>query len=154
MKIADIMQTIIATTTENASLKEVGKDIFSLGISAIPVVKGSKLVGIVTQQDILYKIFPSMAELTEDYIHLRDFEQMEKRFREVLDVPVSKIMHRHITTVLKETPIMNAQSLMLVNGFSHLPVVDEKNKLLGMVSQGDIFRRLIKGQMPKLRKKK
>lgn len=154
MKISEIMQTIISSTTEDASLKEVGRDIFSLGISAIPVVRGSKLIGIVTQKDILAKIYPSIAELTEDYIHLRDFDQMEKRLREVLDSPVSEIMNKNLTTITPETPIMNAQSFMLINDFSHLPVVDKRNNLLGMVSQGDIFRRLIKDEVPRLEKEK
>jgi CBS domain-containing protein/SAM-dependent methyltransferase len=154
MKISEIMQAIISSTTEDASLKEAGKDIFSLGISAIPVVKGHKLVGIVTRRDILSRIYPSITELTEDYIHLRDFDQMEKRLKDVLDAPVSEIMKRDVTAVTPDTPIMNAQSFMLTNDFSHLPVVDKNNNLLGIVSQGDIFRRLIKDEVPRMEKEK
>jgi CBS domain-containing protein len=154
MKISEIMQPIVATATEKTSLKEAGRKIFSLGISAIPVVRKKKLVGVVTRKDILSKIFPSMTELAEDYIHLRDFDQMEKRLKQVLDVPVSKIMSKKIVTISVDTSIMNAQSIMLVNDFSHLPVVGKENKLLGMISQGDIFRKLIKEEVLQKKKRK
>ncbi len=154
MKISNIMQKCIASVTEDTPLKEVGRHIFSFGISAVPVVRDGKLVGIVTESDMLRKMYPSMEELAEDYIHLRDFEQMERNLKSILDSPVSEVMNKRVKTISPDTPIMNAQSTMLVNEFSHLPVVDNDGKLVGIVSQGDIFRRLIKDEIPKLEREK
>lgn len=150
MKVSDIMQKSIFSVSEDAPLKEVGRMIFSLGIAGVPIVKGTKLVGIVTEQDILSKMFPSMQDLVEDYVHAKDFKTMEKSLTELLKTPVSKIMKKNITTIKPDTSLMEAQSLMLVNKFSRLPIVDRKNNLIGIISQGDIIRSLLRNEMPKL----
>lgn len=150
MKVFDIMQTHVITATEKDLLKEIGRLIFSLGISGIPVVRGERFVGIITQKDILSKLYPNMRDLTEDYVHARNFEEMEKNLSEILNLPISKIMTTNATTVNPDCPIMLAQSRMLIEGFSHMPVVDKQKNLVGIVSQGDIFRTLIKNEIPKL----
>lgn len=133
-------------------MKDVGRMIFSLGIGSIPVISGKKLIGIVTQQDILSHLFPSLKEVVEDYVHARNFEEMEKNFPEILSTPVSLIMNKNVTSISPDMSIMEAQSVMLLGKFSHLPVVDKKGDIVGMVSQGDIFRSLIKDEMPQLEK--
>jgi len=154
MKVADIMQRSLTCVSGETPLKDVARMIFSLGISGVPVVKGNKLLGIVTEQDILSKMYPSLQELAEDYVHARDFESMEKNILDNLETPVSKIMNKTVKTISGSMPIMNAQSLMLVNQFSRLPVVDKNKNLIGIVSQGDIFRQLIKNEIPRLEKEK
>ncbi|MCL4354173.1 CBS domain-containing protein [Patescibacteria group bacterium] len=154
MKVADIMQTHVITLKEKDLLKEVGRLIFSLGISGIPVVRGKKFVGIVTQKDILSRLYPTLSELAEDYVHIRNFEDMEKNLSSILNLPISKIMTTNATTINGDCPIMRAQARMLVEGFSHIPVVDKSKNLIGIVSQGDIFRTLIKDEIPKLEQDK
>lgn len=154
MKVADIMRKSLISVSEETPIKDVVRLIFNLGISGVPVVKGKKLLGIVTEQDILSKMYPSLQELTEDYVHARDFESMEKNILDNLETPVRKIMNKKVKTISPSTPIMNAQSLMLVNQFSKLPVVDKNKNLIGIVSQGDIFRQLIKSEIPRLEKEK
>src|SRR5680860_196984 len=150
MKVSSIMQTHVITVKEQDSLKEVGRLIFSLGISAIPVVKGKKFIGIVTQKDILSKLYPSMNELAEDYVHARNFEEMENNLSSLLNLQISKIMTANAATVDPDCPIMMAQSRMLIEGFSHMPVIDREKNLIGIISQGDIFRTLIKKEIPRL----
>lgn len=150
MKVSEIMQKSIFSVSEDASLKEVGRMIFSLGIAGVPIVKGTKLVGVVTEQDILSKMFPSMQDLVEDYVHAKDFKTMEKNLADLLKMPVSRIMKKNIISIKPDTSLMEAQSLMLVNKFSRLPIVDRKNNLLGIISQGDIIRSLLRNEIPKL----
>ena len=154
MKVADIMQKSIISVSEDTPIKEVGRMIFSLGIAGVPVVRGKKLVGIVTELDILAQMYPTLQELAEDYVHAHDFEQMEKNLKGIMNTPVKKIMNRKVTTISPQTLIMNAQSLMLVNRFSRLPIVDKEKNLIGIVSQGDIFRQLIKSEIPRLEKER
>lgn len=150
MKIADVMHKSVFHVTKDAPLKVVAQMIFSLGISGIPVIEGQKLVGIITEQDILANMYPSMQDIVEDYAHARSFESMEKNLLDLLDTPVESIMNRNVTTVSPKTPLMEAQSIMLLHEFSRLPVVNEKGELIGIISQGDIFRQLIKNQIPRL----
>ena len=148
MKVSDIMQRQIITVGPTANLKEVGKIIFGLQIAGVPVVKGKKLLGLITQTDILHKLYPSYQEFMEDYTHAKDFDAMEGLTEKILDLPASKIMNKNITTVSPDLPVMRVQSLMLTKGFGRVPVVDEKRNLVGIVSQGDIFRTIVGQKLP------
>lgn len=154
MKISEIMRTTIFSVSEDTPLKEVGRLIFSLGKSGIPVVRGQKLVGIVTEKDILSKMYPSMGDLVDDYAHARNFETMEDSLKELLNTKVKEIMNKNPITITSDTLIMQAQSIMLIHDIGRLPVVDKENNLIGIVSQGDIFRSLIKSEMPKIEKER
>lgn len=52
-----------------------------------------------------------------------------------------QIMTRNVITVAPDTPIADAATMMLNNHVSGLPVVDEKGRLVGIVSEGDFLRR-------------
>lgn len=154
MKVADIMQRSVVTVSEETPIKEVGRLIFSLGIAGLPVVKDKKLVGIVTEEDILRKMHPSVADYMEDPIHAGDFVSMEKNLVEILNTPAKEIMSKHVTSADSDTPLIKAQSIMGVNSFSRLPIVNKDNELIGIVSQGDIFRQLLKNEIPKIEKER
>jgi CBS domain-containing protein len=52
-----------------------------------------------------------------------------------------QIMTRNVITVRSDTSIIEAAKLMLDNHVSGLPVLDERGKLIGVVSEGDFLRR-------------
>lgn len=148
MKVLDIMQRQIVTVAPTAPIQDVGKIIFGLQIAGVPVVKGKKLLGLITQSDILHKLYPSYQEFMEDYVHAKDFEAMEEITEKILNLTAKDIMNKNVTTVPPDVPIMRVQSLMLTRGFGRVPVVDKKGNLLGIVSQGDIFRAVIGQKLP------
>ena len=148
MKVADIMQRDVVTVPPKAKLKDVAKIIFGLQISGVPVVSDKKLVGLITETDLLRKLYPSYQEFMEDYVHAKDFEAMEELSDKILDLSAGDIMNKHPRTVTHDTPVMRVQSLMLTRGFGRVPVVDEHNRLLGVLSQGDIFRAVVGEKLP------
>ncbi len=150
MKVSDIMHRSVVTVTEETFLKEVGRIIFSLGIAGVPVVRGKKLVGIITEQDILSKMHPTMQEIVEDYFHATNFETMAKNMKQLLETTVGSAMNPNVVSVTADTDLMKAHSLMMVNKFSRLPIVNNKNELIGIISQGDVFRSIIKDEIPEL----
>ncbi len=154
MKVSDVMQKSVISISEGTPIKEVGRLIFSLGIAGIPVVRDKKLVGIVTEQDILAKLFPSVQEIAEDFFHASNFELMEDNLLNFFNTPVEQVMNRKPVSVTPETPLMRVQSLMLVNKFSRVPIVDKKGNLIGIISQGDIFRQLLRNEMPKIERER
>lgn len=135
MTVKDIMQTSVLRVSEDTSIKEVARIIFSTGISGAPVVNGKKLVGIITEEDILSQVSSKQKTNTLDA---------------VLDLSVGEIMNKQVTTISPDLPILEAEAIMLEKKFSRLPVVDSKGDLIGIVSQGDIFRQVIKDKMPQM----
>lgn len=149
MKVSDIMRRSIISVNEDTPLKEAGRLIFSLGVAGLPVVRKNKLIGIVTEEDILSNMYPSLHEVAQD-VHARNFDEMEQNLSGILEKPVKKIMNTKPFSAPPDTSILKAQSIMKLRGFSHLPIVDGRGNLIGIVSQGDIFRELLKNEIPKL----
>lgn len=144
MKVADVMSRRVEYVQENDSVEKVALLIFGRGINGIPVVsQNKKLVGFITEKDILSKFLPSMQEYIEDPFGSSDFESMERKVHHIFELKAEDVMSRKPTVVEAETPLLRAQSLMFTQRVGRLPVVDKKDDLIGIVSQGDIFRALV-----------
>lgn len=148
MKVSDVMQREVDFVTTETSIREVSRLIFGRGINGVPVCDGRKLVGFVTERDILARFFPTMQEYMEDPVHSSDFEGMERKVSEILDLSAKEIMSRNPTSVTPDTPLLKAQSIMSVKKVGRLPVVDEEGTIVGIVSKGDIFKIIIGEKLP------
>lgn len=148
MLVKDYMHKTIVSVREDEPVRTVVRLIFNLGIGGVPVLVGKKLVGIVTEEDILGKLFPSIKDFMEDYVHSRRFEDMEDNLHGLLDKPVKSIMSKSVRSVKQDTPLLKAQSTMFINKFSRLPVVNDRRELIGIISQGDIFRAIAGEEIP------
>ena len=143
MQVKDIMQTNVDYVTPVTSVKEVAKLIFIHGINGVPVLDKKTIVGMVTERDILEHFYPTLEEYMEDPVHEADFEKMEDKVDEILDMPAKKIMNRRITTIGPDQPILKAQSTMFVKKVGRLPVVDKNKNLIGIVTKSDIFTAIV-----------
>ncbi|MCL5439189.1 MAG: CBS domain-containing protein [Patescibacteria group bacterium] len=143
MRVAAIMQKKVDYVTTKDSVGHVSRIIFGHGINGVPVCKDKKLVGFITERDILSKFFPSMQEYIEDPVHARDFESMEKKISEILSLSADDIMTKNPISITSDTPVLHAQSLMFVNKIGRLPIVDDSGTLVGIISKGDIFKAVV-----------
>jgi CBS domain-containing protein len=145
VKVRDIFQKNVDFITPNATLLDAAKVIFGHNHKGVPVIKlpNKKLVGFITEQDILSQLFPNIKDLIEDYAHARDFEAMEGKVKMILVKKVKEVMSKKITAIHMDEPILEAESLMKLKDISRLPVIDNKGNLIGIISKGDIFRALV-----------
>ena len=148
MKVSDVMSRHVDYVSVDTSIKDVCRLIFGRRINGVPVCKGKKVIGFVTEHDVLAKFFPSVQEYIEDTIHSSDFEGMEKKVREIFELTADKIMSKNPSTIGPDEPLLRSQSMMLVNKVGRLPVVDKKGNLVGMIAKGDIFRALVGDNLP------
>ena len=143
MKVADVMSRHVDFVSENTTVEKLSLLIFGRGINGVPVCRNKKVVGFVTERDILSKFYPSVQEYVEDPFHSSDFEGMEAKVKEIFEMSADQIMSKSPTTVTPETPLLRAQSLMFIEKIGRLPVVDDKGNLVGIIAKGDIFRALV-----------
>lgn len=91
-------------------------------IGALPVIDNTKLVGIVTERDIIRIV----SRETEAY----------------LDMPIEAIMTSKVKTASAETTLEDCMMIMTENHFRHLPIL-EGDELVGIVSIRDLVAKLL-----------
>ena len=143
MKVKNAMSKKVDYATPKTKVRDVSQMIFGHHVNGLPVIKGKKLVGFITEKDIMMQFFPSMKEYMDDSVNEANFEKMEKKIDSIFALTADKIMSKKIITVRPDTPLLEAQSLMLVGKVGRLPVVDKKKHLVGIISKGDIFKYLV-----------
>lgn len=143
MKVANAMSRHVEFVSEDTKVEKLALLIFGRGINGVPVCKNKRVVGFVTERDILSKFYPTISEYIDDPFRSSDFEGMEKKVREIFEMKTSQIMSKNPATVTPEAPLLRAQSLMFIEKVGRLPVVDEKGRLVGIIAKGDIFRALV-----------
>lgn len=148
MKVSDAMSSHVDFVSVNTKVKDVARLIFGAGINGVPVCKKRKIIGFITERDILAKFFPSITEFVEEPLQSGDFEGMEKKISEVLNLPASKIMSPNPSMITADTPLLKAQSIMLIKKIGRIPVVDKNKNLIGIISKGDIFRNVVGDKLP------
>ncbi len=143
MKVADAMSRHVDHVSSDTKVKDVALLIFGRGINGVPVCKNRKVIGFITERDILSQFYPSLNEYAQDPFREGDFEGMEKKVNDIFEMTAHKIMSTNITRVTLNTPLLRAQSLMFIEKVGRLPVVDKSGNLIGIISKGDIFRALV-----------
>jgi CBS domain-containing protein len=142
MLVHDVMSTGVVTAKKTDTVRSVVIKMMNRNCGAIPVVEGdNQLIGMVTLRDVLLPLYPNYGDYIHDRVHSRDFMEMEEGYPEVLGKKVEDIMSSNPLTVSPNTPVLEAASYMGLKNFRRIPVVD-KQKLVGMLSIGDINRAL------------
>jgi CBS domain-containing protein len=127
-QVRDIMETKLVTISASDRLSTV-EDIMTLGhVRHMPVVQGGKLVGVVSERDLL------RASLSVLSAH-RDEER--RAFLHVVEI--ARVMSTPPIIVDPGASIDEAALLMAEKKIGCLPVVDG-DQLLGMVTETDVLR--------------
>ncbi len=127
MLVKEIMKTQLVTLNADSKLG-FANDIMYLGrIRHLPVVKGENVVGILTQRD-LYRA--SLTSLLTNW----------KENKEFLDsIKVSEVMEKNVITTTPDTTIEEAAQIMIDKKVGCLPIVKDKNKLIGLITETDVL---------------
>ena len=114
-KIRDIMTSDVETCTLLDNVFEVAVKMKDLNVGAIPIVDGDKLVGMITDRDIVIR---GVAE------------------KHPPSSKVEAVMSDHLVTATQNMTTEEATKLMAEHKIRRLPVV-EGDKLVGIVALGD-----------------
>lgn len=127
MLVKDVMKTQLVTLNADSKLG-FANDIMYLGrIRHLPVVKGDAIVGILTQRD-LYRA--SLTSILTNW----------KENKEFLDsIKVAEVMTKNVVTVSPDATIEEAAQIMIDKKVGGLPVVKEKTKLIGLITETDVL---------------
>ena len=138
MLVKDIMTTNLRTVTSDRKLGEVVSLMCIYRYSGIPVVDDGKLVGTVSESDILGKMFPKLEDLMGNMAAVNYDEQMAQ-YGDVVHIRVKDVMTPTVITIKPDMHILQAASMMCGRKFRRIPVATG-DKLVGMVSMGDVHK--------------
>ena len=118
MAVRDIMTTNPVSCTPATKIEDVARLMVEHDCGEIPVCEAGKLVGVVTDRDIMVRTIA--------------------RGRDPLGVAVRQVMTQKVFTVRAADGVEKALSIMERRQVRRLPVVDSRGKLVGIISQADI----------------
>jgi CBS domain-containing protein len=127
MRVVDVMTANPLTVKAAESVSVADELMAENNIRQVPVVDGRELIGIVTDRDI--RAFLSDALLANP-------ERNEKALR----TAVSDIMTSEPIFLAPDDDLQEAVELLIEQKFGAIPVVDEAEGLVGIVSYVDVLR--------------
>ena len=120
LKIREVMTADVKTASPEMSLSKVLDILRTNRISGLPVVADGKLVGVLSLEDVV-----------------RALQKND------LSSPTSQYMTREAVTVSSYESIVKAISTFTERQLGRLPVIDENQNLVGMITKGDITRGIL-----------
>ena len=138
MLVKDVMSCGVRTVTPETPLAEVVSLMCLYRYSGLPVVEGSRLVGIIAEKDVLGTMFPSLEDLMEGMASI-NLDEMMGRYQDVVKLKVADVMTGSPKTVLPDMHVLRAAAVMARYKFRRIPVADG-DTLVGMLSLGDVHK--------------
>lgn len=136
MRVRDVMTRDVATVAPDTELRDVAALLIRKRISGVPVVEGGRVVGVVSERDILFKERPSTGMHRGVLAWLMDEGDLMLK----IDARTAlSAMTAPAVTIGPSRSVADAAALMLDEGVSRLPVVDGR-ELVGIVTRHDLVR--------------
>lgn len=127
--VSNVMVREVKTARESQTVKAVAKIMTDNDIGSVVIVKNadvSRPVGIITERDI---------------VRMAGAEQVL-----TLQMPARDIMSNPVITIKATGSIKDALQTMELKNIRRLPVVDKEEKMVGIITDKDIFRAIMRSQ--------
>jgi len=118
-KVMDGMTNKPITATKDSTLDQVAHLMKKHDVGSVLINEEKKIKGIVTEQDLVRKAITN---------HLKP------------GTKISEIMETKLITIRPEKDIYDAIVKMKDNDIRHLPVIDDKKKLVGLITMKDVLK--------------
>jgi acetoin utilization protein AcuB len=132
MLVKNWMSKNVVTINEDDSMQDAMKLMKQHSIRMLPVLKNGALVGVVTDRDLKRA---SASDATTLDVH--------ELLYLISKIKVKNIMSKSPVAVSPDLTVEETAEILLNNKISGVPVVDEKGKVVGTITQTDLFRVLI-----------
>jgi CBS domain-containing protein len=136
MRVRDVMTQDVTTVAPDTDLRDVAVLLVQKRISGVPVVEGGRVVGVVSERDILFKEQPSeglhrgvLGWLMDEGDLMLKIDAMTAR----------QAMTSPPLTIGPDRGVSDAAAVMLDESVSRLPVVDH-GQLVGIITRHDLVR--------------
>jgi len=145
MKVSDVMVYDISAVFEDDSIERVVDIMSKQYLSGVPVVdEEMRVVGFITENDIMKASIPSYFALLQSASFLPDTNQFVRNISQIKDDKISKYMSKPPIVIMEDEPLIHAADLMIRHNIKTIPVVDKENRLIGVITKIDILKAALK----------
>jgi CBS domain-containing protein len=116
--VAEVMTRGVRSMAPGDSVVQAAQAMDELNVGVIPVCEGDRLVGMVTDRDIVVRGVAQQGELQS--------------------MKLADVMSAHVRCVREQDDVDQVLSEMAAAQIRRMPVIDDEQKLVGIVSLGDI----------------
>lgn len=147
MKAKDIMNKDVISVKAEDKVEDLVKILLNSGISGVPVVdEEGNVVGIVSEADLIYPEkslhLPAFIPILDGIVFLESFKKLEKEIRKMTAYKIKDVMNKHVITVNEDTEVERVVNILLDKKINRVPVVNEENKLVGIITRSNILRHI------------
>lgn len=145
---ADIMPVGVPSVAPDASIAEVLRVMVEYDVAGVAVVENGEIVGIITESDIVARQAEPSTPLAYpiiDAIFVLDAgRSYEEEVRRVLAINASQLMTSPVTSIRSIANLEQIATVMVERDVHPMPVVDEDENYIGIVSRRDLVRVIAK----------
>ncbi len=144
MQVKEIMTEDVHTVAPDTPVTTVARLFREKAISGVPVVDDEGTVlGIITEVDLIARHarphFPAYIQFLDSIIYLESGRRYRESMRHILATRASELMTTPVHTVGPDMDVQDLAAFMVEHRANPVPVVDDEDQLLGIVSHTDVL---------------
>jgi CBS domain-containing protein len=144
MRAMDVMTTKVVTVEPRTSVQALASLLSERGISGVPVVEGDRVIGIVSEGDLLHRAETGTERRTQPR-RRRWFDKLElesaRDYVKSHGRTVGDFMTREVISVADTADLAEVAGLLETNRIKRVPVMHE-GRLVGIISRANLVRAL------------
>lgn len=140
---SDIMEKVFVTASPNTSVFDLVQMFVKHKITAIPIVDDEeKLVGIVTDADLLYKKIkphvPHYVNLLGANIYYNGISEYDKGFKKLMACTANAMMTKDVIIAAPDADVEQIAGVMVAEHLKVIPIVDGR-RVVGIITRSNII---------------
>ncbi|MCC5607280.1 CBS domain-containing protein [Nostoc sp. CHAB 5834] len=149
--VADVMSRDPIVVRVETPLNEAIQILAERHISGLPVVDDvGKLVGIISETDLMWQETgvtpPAYIMFLDSVIYLKNPATYERDLHKALGQTVGEVMSKNPITISPNKTLREAATIMHDRSVHRLPVLDDTDQVIGILTRGDIIRAMAASQ--------
>lgn len=132
LKVTDVMTRLVVALRPQETIQEAARRLLSNRISGAPVVDGARLVGVISEADLVGAFAPLMSLLRGTSP------------RDVHNTTVRDVMTTAVISISPGASVWEAAALIDRHGIRRLPVVAAEGVLVGVLARSDLVRAMVR----------
>jgi CBS domain-containing protein len=147
MEAREVMTRDVVTVGPDATVGEIAAILVRNRISAVPVVSGTQLLGIVSQTDLAHRSETGTEKRRKWWLEI--FADPDAKAREYVKshgLRARDVMTRFVVSVREGASLAEVADVLDTHGIRQVPVMSD-GRLVGMISRADLVRKLAEARV-------